>query len=126
MKFHHVGIAVEDIETSLTDIKKQYSVSEVSEIVWDNNQKAFLCMVTMEDGFKMELISGEPAKPWIKRGQHLYHVCYEVNDIYAEVEKKCQSTGSILVSEPKEAILFSNKKVAFIRTALGLIELVEE
>ena len=126
VNFHHIGLAVEDIEDALRTIRQQYQVKEVSDVVYDKNQNARLCMVTMQDGFCMELVAGEVVKSWIKRGQHLYHICYETEDMTAEIENRCKYQGNILVSEPKEAILFHNKKVAFIRTDLGLIELVEK
>ena len=42
---------------------------------------------------------------------------------HGEVAK--QADGAVLVREPLEAILFENKKVAFLMWNLGLIELIE-
>ena len=41
-------------------------------------------------------------------------------------QKTEKKLDSFLVSEPKEAILFKNKKVAFLMTNIGLMELVEQ
>lgn len=125
MKFHHIGIAVENIEQALCSLKQQYPVIETTDIIWDESQNASLCMATLEDGFKIELVSGETVKGWIKRGQSLYHVCYQVNNLDIELEKRCQYAGNVLVSSPKEAELFHKKRVAFIKTELGLVELLE-
>lgn len=124
MKFHHVGIATESIEEALAYVKKHFDVSEVSETVFDPNQNAYLCMVTMKDGMQMELISGEVVKSFVKKKQYLYHTCYEVKDIEQQIAKF--EEDSFVMSEPKEAILFHGKRVVFITTQIGLIELVEE
>ena len=55
----------------------------------------------------------------------MYHTCYVVNNMQTIIEQFVEK-GGFLVSEPKEAILFGNKKVAFLMTEMGLIELLEE
>ncbi|HIU12387.1 MAG TPA: VOC family protein, partial [Candidatus Onthocola stercorigallinarum] len=50
---------------------------------------------------------------------------YSVKNIN-ETITKLQEDGAFLVSPAKEAILFDNKKVAFLMWDLGLIELLEE
>ena len=56
---------------------------------------------------------------------HFHFSCWETENIEEEIEK-LKKLDSFLVSEPKEAILFQNKKVAFLMTNIGLVELVEE
>ena len=41
-----------------------------------------------------------------------------------EAIKELEEDGAVLVKEPKEAIVFNNKKVAFLMWHLGLIELI--
>lgn len=125
MEFHHIGIAVGNMEEALRALHQQYLVKEASDIIHDENQNADLCMVTLEDGFKIELVSGDVVKGWLKRGQALYHVCYEVDHLDVELNERCQFAGNVLVSQPKEAPLFHNRRVAFIKTWFGLIELLE-
>ena len=38
----------------------------------------------------------------------------------------CGIRGGVLVSEPKPAVLFGGRRVAFLYTRIGLIELLEE
>ena len=125
MRFHHIGIATENIDTGLEYLKNVFQIKEVSESVYDKNQDATLCMVTLEDGTKLELISGNVVEKLVKKRQFLYHTCYEVKNIEKEIEK-LEKLDGFLVSSPKEAILFNNKKVAFLMTNIGLMELVEE
>lgn len=124
MKFHHIGIATENIESLIEYLKQILNIKDISETVYDKNQDANLCMLTLEDGTKLELVSGKVVEKIVKKRQFLYHTCYETNDINKEIEK-LQKLDSFLVSEPKEAILFKNKKVAFLMTNIGLVELVE-
>ena len=125
MKFHHIGIATEDIEVTLDKIKKYFNIKEISEIVYDPKQDANLCMITLEDGIMIELINGKVVENILKKRQYLYHTCYTVKNIDEEL-KKLIDDGAFLVSMPKEAVLFNNKKVAFLSWNLGLIELLEE
>jgi len=124
MKFHHVGIACKDILLEIESISKIHQVLEISDIVYDTKQKAKLCMIKTDEGINIELISGEQVENLIKKRITYYHICFETDDITAEI-KRLQELGSLLVSDQKPAILFDNKKVAFVQTSYGLIELVE-
>lgn len=124
MKFHHIGIATYDINKTLENIKDQFLIKEISETIFDPNQNANLCMITCEDGFKIELISGKVVENVLKKRQFLYHTCYKVNDIMKTIEDLI-SKGAFLVSDAKEAVLFDGKKVAFLMWDIGLIELLE-
>lgn len=123
MKFHHIGIATNDIEKMILKLKKFYDISNISETVYDANQEANLCMLTMRDGLNLELISGKTVEKIIKKRQYLYHTCYTVENIDKTI-KELEEDGAVLVREPREAILFENKKVAFLMWDLGLIELI--
>lgn len=125
MKFHHIGIATENIDEALEYLKNIFEIKEISEAIYDKNQDATLCMVTLEDGTKLELVSGNIVEKIVKKRQFLYHTCYEVKDIEKEIEK-LEKLDGFLVSSPKEAILFKGKRVAFLMTNIGLMELVEE
>ena len=123
MKFHHIGIATNDINKSIDKLKKYFDIKNISKIIYDVNQDANLCMITLDDGVKIELINGKVVENILKKRQYLYHTCYEVKDIYKTI-KELEEDGALLVREPREAILFNNRKVAFLMWDLGLIELV--
>ena len=125
MKFHHIGIATENINDSLEYLKNILEIEHISDVVYDKNQDAKLCMITLKDGTQLELVSGNVVEKIVKKRQFLYHTCYEVKDIDKEIEK-LEKLDAFLVSSPKEAILFNNQKVAFLMTNIGLMELVEE
>lgn len=124
MKFHHIGIATENIEEMINHLSIIMDISQTSEIVFDPLQNANLCMLELMDGVKIELISGEIVKGLIKKHNYLYHTCYVVENIEASIEI-LQKEGYFLISEPKEAILFNSKKVAFLSGKLGIVEILE-
>jgi methylmalonyl-CoA/ethylmalonyl-CoA epimerase len=124
MKFHHIGIACRDIQEEIDSISKIHEVIDVSPIVSDMEQNAQLCMLKTSEGIAIELISGEQVANIIKKRITYYHLCFETDDINAEI-LRLQELGAFLVSEPKKAILFENKLVAFLQVSYGLIELVQ-
>ena len=125
MILHHIGVATADIDQSLEHLKGMYKVVSVGEKTYDARQKATLCYVKTENGVDLELISGEMVAGIVKKGMTYYHLCYQVGDLEAEVAR-LRSAGAVLVSPPKEAVLFGGKRVAFLHTKLGLVELLEE
>ncbi len=121
MKFHHIGIATKNIEKTLEWLKNQFQIVNISEKVYDENQDAFLIMIETVD-VNIELVSGNIVKKFIKKNITYYHMCYEVNDLNEAIEN---FKNSILISKPTEAILFNNRKVAFLMTPIGIVELLE-
>jgi methylmalonyl-CoA/ethylmalonyl-CoA epimerase len=78
-------------------------------------------MIETKDIF-FELVSGEVVKNFNEKNTTYYHICYEVDDIYKTIEEM----DGILVSPPKKAVLFNNRKVCFMMTNIGLIEFLEK
>ncbi len=125
MVFHHIGIACHDIKAEIKKLKKIHSISKISEIIFDDLQNVNLCMVTLSSGFNIELVSGETVKKFIKNISTPYHICYTCVNIDNEINN-ISYNGGLLVSGPKPAKLFNNRKVAFLVVSYGLIELLEE
>ncbi|WP_343611775.1 VOC family protein [Chryseobacterium oranimense] len=125
MKFHHVGVACKDIQAELQSIRKLHKIIEETPVVFDENQQAELCMITVEDGLNIELVSGTPVENLLKKRISYYHICYEVDDIDQAIENLTEN-GGMLISPPKEAILFNNRKVAFLMLSYGIVELLNK
>ena len=125
-KFHHIGVACDDIEHTRQFIGSFMDVVSESKIVFDELQNATLCMLSISGGLQIELIEGEQVKSLLKRGISYYHTCYSVQDIEKAI-LYLQTKGNVFViSDAKPAILFNDHKVAFLKTPLGVIELLEE
>lgn len=124
MRFHHLGIACKNLDQELESIRSLHEVVSVSEIVFDPEQNARLCMIGTAEGLNIELIAGGQVENLVKKRISYYHVCYETDDLEAEIES-FRDKGAFVVSDPKPAILFQGKRVAFLLVSYGLIELVE-
>lgn len=122
MKFHHLGVVAQDLGRTLSFIKDNFEVIEVSEIVHDQNQTATLQLVKTQD-LTIELISGKIVEKLSRKNITYYHLCYSVKDIEAAIKNFKEA---LLISPPKEAKLYGNNKVAFLMTPIGIIELLEE
>ena len=125
MKFHHIGLACDEIEAKCRYIQTVFPNATFSEIVYDPLQRANLCLITISNRFNIELISGDPVKSLLEKGISFYHLCFSVNNI-GETTRDLAEKGAIVISKPEPAVLFENRKVAFLHTQIGLIELLEE
>ena len=123
MKFHHVGIACKNIDEEIANISAIHGVIAKSPTVFDEAQNAVLALLTLADGSRIELISGKQVEIFLKKSITYYHLCFEVDDIDSEIDRLVKA-GAFLISEPKPAILFNDRKVAFLQVSYGMIELL--
>lgn len=127
LKFHHIGIAVNNIEVTTAFYKLiGYSVSD---IVFDNNQNVNVCYLTKQGQPAIELV--EPVddqspvvKILTKTGVSPYHICYEVDSI-SEETKNLKAQKFVLVSKAKMSPLFHANVAFLFHKNVGLIELIE-
>ncbi len=124
MKLHHIGIATPSIPESIEYLKETTEIENVGDIIFDPEQNAELCMVEIKNGTDIEFVSGEVVSRLVKKGQRLYHLCWETEDIEAQIQSMVEE-GALIVSPLKPAVLFHGRRVAFLMTSLGLTELVE-
>lgn len=123
-KIHHVGIAVKDMEKASRFILDTHAITHDSGIVHDPLLKAHLRLFTVEDGFHLELVEGEAVSAVLKKGMTYYHNCYEVKNL-DDALKNLKNLNCLTVIPPTPAVLFDGRKVAFVLSPLGLIELLE-
>lgn len=129
-KIEHLGIAVKDLKIANTVYAKLF------------NQEPYKLEVVESEGVstsffkvgdnKIELLEATNpnnaiAKFIEKKGEGIHHVAFDVDDIYAEMERLRKEGFTILNEEPKKGA--DNKLVCFIhpKSANGvLIELCQE
>ena len=128
MKFHHIGVAVKDIEkTAAVYVQGGYNQSVVT---FDPAQNVNICWLTKEDMPTVELLapvdeSSPVCKTLEKNGVAPYHTCYIVEDIETAVAA-LRKMKYVVVVKPVEAPAITNCKVCFLyNKSVGLIELVE-
>jgi len=123
MKFHHVGVACKNIDEEIRNISAIHHIIEMSPTIFDPEQNAELALLTLADGTRIELISGKQVETLLKKNISYYHLCFEVDDIRAEIDRLVNA-GAFLISAPRPAVLFNNREVAFLHVSYGMIELL--
>lgn len=127
-KFHHVGIAVNDIdETASLYMAAGY---EKTETVFDPIQNVHICFLSKKGMPTLELLASNDEtspiyKTLQKNGVTPYHCCYEVDDIEDAVSR-LRKMRYVATSKPVPAVAIEGRRVCFLfHKKIGLIELVE-
>lgn len=123
MKIHHIGIACKNIEKAIANYEKFYHIVDKTDIIYDPLQDASLCLLKTDTGLDVEFIAGGQVSG-LPKGVSYYHVCYMVDNLEEEI-MRFEENGALVVSEPKPAVLFGEKRVAFLMIKSGLVELLE-
>ncbi|MDD2714436.1 MAG: VOC family protein [Candidatus Wallbacteria bacterium] len=123
MKFHHFGIAVKSIAEGRALVESLFGAAVNCVIVRDADGLE-LCLLTTEGGATMELISGKQVERFWKDGVYLYHACYQTGNFEQDLEK-LQKNGGTVMKQTQHSALFGNRRLAFVFTEIGIIELLE-
>jgi methylmalonyl-CoA/ethylmalonyl-CoA epimerase len=130
LTFHHVGIAVRDLQQAIPSYKNLFGYEIVSGPFDDPIQKVSVCFLSRgEDDATIELVAplgpNSPIDGTLKKGGGTYHICYQVDDINAAIHHLTEH-GSMLLSGPVPAVAFGMREIAWLMTeAYLLVELVQ-
>ena len=130
LTFHHVGIAVKDLQEAIPNYKNIFGYKIVSGPFDDPIQKVSVCFLSRGEGdATIELVAplgpNSPIDGTLKKGGGTYHICYQVDDINAAIRHLTEH-GSMLISGPVPAVAFAMKEIAWLMTeAYLLVELVQ-
>ncbi len=126
-RFRHVGVAVRDVDAAAERFAALLGAVPDAEAVHDAEQGVRLRLIRLGD-LQIELLEPaaepSPLDSVIKHGLGIYHVCYEVDDLDAELSR-LQASGVRTVSPPKPAAAFGGCRVAFVVCQGLMIELLE-
>src|SRR5215210_9428148 len=89
-KIHHLGYAVEDLEAALRLYRERFGARlEEPELVADQGVKAAMFWVGESRVELLETTGPDTpvGKFLAKRGEGLHHVCYQVPDIHAALDR---------------------------------------
>ena len=125
LRFHHIGVACKNMQDAIVFVENTFNIQKKSKIIYLENQGVDVCLLTNDDKTNIELVSGKTIESFVKKKQLLYHSCWVVRNIDIAISSFCDN-GSTLISEPKPSLLFNNRKVAFLYTDIGILELLEE
>jgi len=130
MKLHHIGIVVPRIKDSIGDLANYIKFETIGIPMPVGSQKVNICFLKVGEPF-LELIEpvekDSPVYDFAKNGGGIHHICFEVNDIHAQLDDIEKKGATVLV---KPVIGFDNRLIAFVdlnmkNTRCGLIELLE-
>ncbi len=128
--FHHVGIAVRDLPTSIPIYKSLLKYEVISGPFDDPIQNVSVCFLSRGAGDPtLELVAplgtDSPIHRILKKGGGTYHICYEVQDIHAAISRLV-GQNSVLISEPAPAVAFDMREISWLMTeAFLLVELLQ-
>ena len=126
MKFNHIGLVVANIVESARFYEEILGLHRKTEVIYDPIQKVkllFLSDMTFPH-IIYELIEPQdetsPSSQWLKKGNTMHHICYEVDDIQGHIAQFV-ANGSLLIMGPVPAIAFNDREIAFVLTKEKLI-----
>lgn len=128
-KFHHIGVAVNDIDTTASVYEQGGYHRSAS--IFDPVQNVNICWLTREGYPTVELLApvdetSPVCKTLEKNGVAPYHTCWIVPNI-EDAAQQLRKQRYVMVRKPAEAVAICGSRVAFFfNKAVGLIELVEE
>ena len=128
-KIHHIAVAVDNLDEAAKFYQDGLGLDLTGiEVVSAQKTKVGFFRI---GGSNIELVQpAEPDSPLHKflktKGQGMHHVCFEVDDIEAEIKLLLEKGATMIDHEPRPGA--HNSRVAFIHpksTSGVLIELVE-
>ncbi|HJU14641.1 MAG TPA: VOC family protein [Candidatus Nitrosotalea sp.] len=130
MRLHHIGIVVPSIQESLGELRNFIEFQSISLPMPVATRKVNVCFLKVGEPF-LELIEPQSEDSGISEfslsGGGIHHICFEVEDIEAEVDKMVKK-GAVLLVSPEKG--FDERKIAFVdlktKTRCGLIEFLEK
>lgn len=129
IKIHHLGYLVKNI-LKAKNVFIDMGFQLKKNIILDDVRNAYICFLD-GNGTLIELIQPtieSPIYALLKKYQNTpYHICYEVEDIFKEIQN-LEEKGFFLFRETEIApAISSNAKVAFlIHRDVGMIELLQD
>ncbi len=126
-RFHHVGVAVRNIERAARQFAEVFGAVGESEVFEDKNQNVRIHFMRLGD-LRIELLAplmeGSPVDSVLRRGLAVYHVCHEVADLDARLAS-LTAAGAMIASPAKPAVAFGGRRVAFVLCQGMMVELLE-
>ena len=128
-RLHHVGFVVRSIEKEIEGVADSTLTSRQTKIFHDPLQKVrvtFLRAAYPGDA-QIELVEpagdDSPVRKFLEKSGGLHHLCYEVPDLDAHLEKILgqRAGGTLLVKPPLPAVAFDNRRIAWIYTRQKLL-----
>jgi methylmalonyl-CoA/ethylmalonyl-CoA epimerase len=127
MKFHHIGIACNNIEEEVKKLRG-LNYTKISDIFTDNIQGVRGLFLEGE-GPRLELLAPTSSlgvlTPWLKSGSKMYHMAYTTDINLSKEIENLQKEGAKIVVKPTPASAFNQQMISFLMLPnMLLIELI--
>jgi len=127
LSLHHTGYVVASIEQAragfLAWLGPAATCTETIEDPIQRVKVAFLISGTAGQP-QIELVEpagpGSPVRKFLEAGGGLHHLCYEVDDLEAELARS-RKLGAVLIRNPRPAVAFAGRRIAWILTPERLL-----
>jgi methylmalonyl-CoA/ethylmalonyl-CoA epimerase len=125
-RLHHTGFVVASIEECAEQMANSLSLAWDGVIILDPLQFVRVTFLpeAKSGAASIELVEPagprSPVKKFAEAGGGLHHVCYEVDDLKAQLSQS-QSSGATVVRVPLPARAFGGRKIAWVITPQKLL-----
>ncbi len=129
--WHHIGFVVASIGDTAPQMALLLGCEWDGTVILDPIQQSKVTFLrSLREGDPLfELVEPEgkdsPVGKFLQRGGGLHHVCYEVDDLEAQLQRS-RSHGALVFRQPAPALAFGGRRIAWVfsKTKL-LIEYLE-
>lgn len=131
MKFHHVGIFVESIESGIDEMSKIYDIVHIGKTIEDVLIGVKIVFLKDSSGINYELVApfgdDSPVTGVLKRGHgFLNHLAYTTNQFDSQL-RNLRNLGMVPLGPAKKAVAFNGRRVIFFLTKLDyIVEIIED
>src|ERR1700680_795484 len=124
--FHHIGVVVASIQTSVQAFMDPLQAEWDGTIFYEPNQAVRVTFLRGKHAANplLELVepAGEnsPVIPFLKRGGGLHHLCYQIDHLEDQLALRRAHRG-LVVSPPLPAVAFGGRRIAWVYTKNKLL-----
>ena len=126
LTLHHIGCVVDSIENRIESYRVCLGSASVSQIFTDPIQRSRVAFLALppSGAVQLELVepaaSDSPVARFLEKGGGLHHLCYEVDDLQAQIQWM-KSERAVLIRSPRPAVAFGGRRIAWMRTPDSLL-----
>jgi methylmalonyl-CoA/ethylmalonyl-CoA epimerase len=123
---HHVGFVVSSIQEEIEGFAASVGATWKGEIFDDPLQQVRVTFLQPASPGEAAIelveptVDHSPVSRFLARGGGLHHLCYEVDNLEAEL-KQARSRGGLIVKQPLPAVAFKGRRIAWVVTRNRLV-----
>jgi methylmalonyl-CoA/ethylmalonyl-CoA epimerase len=125
MTLHHIGYVVRSIQESLDGMTRSLGYHCSTGSIFEPIQRVNVIFLSPPSlGPQIELVEphSEQSPVWqfVQKGGGLHHICYEVEDLSAQLDRM-RAIGAGILRKPQPAAAFEGRRIAWVVTRERLL-----